>query len=150
MHHLSLRSRRHPLVSKGFAGCQTLVRFFALHRIKPHTPPLVRAPVNSFEFHTCVRTPQAEHLTRWLRHRGGRFPRHLVFIVYGQDYRGIQSLSLPWLSSMSVSYGPAERLRHWCSSRYLRISPLHREFPLPLPHSSLVVSTAEMELSSTL
>ncbi|AVT54914.1 hypothetical protein C9900_22550 [Salmonella enterica subsp. enterica serovar Kentucky] len=26
------------------------VRFFALHRIKPHAPPLVRAPVNSFEF----------------------------------------------------------------------------------------------------
>ena len=30
--------------------CQTLVRFFAYHRIKPHVPPLVRAPVNSFEF----------------------------------------------------------------------------------------------------
>ncbi len=74
MHHLSLRSRRHPPISQGFAGCQTLVRFFALHRIKPHTPPLVRAPVNSFEFHTCVRTPQAEHLTRWLRHRGGSIP----------------------------------------------------------------------------
>ena len=24
--------------------CQGLVRFFALRRIKPHTPPLVRAP----------------------------------------------------------------------------------------------------------
>ena len=31
--------------------CQDLVRFFALLRIKPHAPPLVRAPVNSFEFH---------------------------------------------------------------------------------------------------
>jgi hypothetical protein len=30
--------------------CQTLVRFFALRRIKQHAPPLVRAPVNSFEF----------------------------------------------------------------------------------------------------
>ena len=30
--------------------CQALVRFFALHRINPHAPPLVRAPVNSFEF----------------------------------------------------------------------------------------------------
>jgi hypothetical protein len=29
---------------------QTQVRFFALHRIKPHAPLLVRAPVNSFEF----------------------------------------------------------------------------------------------------
>ena len=26
------------------------VRFFALRRIKPHAPPLVRAPVNFFEF----------------------------------------------------------------------------------------------------
>ena len=30
--------------------CQAQVRFFALHRINPHAPPLVRAPVNSFEF----------------------------------------------------------------------------------------------------
>ena len=28
--------------------CQTQVRFLAYHRIKPHAPPLVRAPVNSF------------------------------------------------------------------------------------------------------
>ena len=50
--------------------CQTLVRFCALLRIKPHAPPLVRAPVNSFEFHTCVRTPQAAYLTRLLRYPG--------------------------------------------------------------------------------
>jgi hypothetical protein len=50
-------------------GCQALVRFFALLRIKPHAPLLVRVPVNSFEFDTCVHTPQAEHLMRWLRHR---------------------------------------------------------------------------------
>src|ERR1019366_6611771 len=30
------------------------VRFFALRRIKPHAPPLVRAPVNSFEFQPCA------------------------------------------------------------------------------------------------
>ena len=42
--------------------CQDLVRFFALRRIKPHTPPLVRAPVNSFEFQPCDRTPQVEYL----------------------------------------------------------------------------------------
>jgi hypothetical protein len=28
-------------------------------RIKPHAPPLVQAPVNSFEFQPCGRTPQA-------------------------------------------------------------------------------------------
>src|SRR4029450_2163163 len=49
-------------------GCQALVRFFALLRIKPHAPPLVRAPVNSFEFQPCGRTPQAECLMRLLQH----------------------------------------------------------------------------------
>ena len=48
--------------------CQTQVRFLAYHRIKPHAPPLVRAPVNSFEFHPCGHTPQAAHLPRSLRH----------------------------------------------------------------------------------
>ncbi len=50
-------------------ACQAQVRFFALHRIKPHAPPLVRAPVNSFEFQPCGRTPQAGHLMVSLRHR---------------------------------------------------------------------------------
>ncbi|KAJ3667930.1 hypothetical protein LUZ60_017930 [Juncus effusus] len=57
-------SRRHSSLSRRFTACQALVRFFALHRIKPHAPPLVRAPVNSFEFHSCERTPQAGYLTR--------------------------------------------------------------------------------------
>ncbi len=48
--------------------CQAQVRFFALRRIKPHAPPLVRAPVNSFEFQPCGRTPQAGHLMVSLRH----------------------------------------------------------------------------------
>ena len=47
---------------------QTRVRFLAYHRIKPHVPPLVRAPVNSFEFHRCRRTPQVERLTLSLYH----------------------------------------------------------------------------------
>ena len=43
------------------AAIQARVRFLAYHRIKPHVPPLVRAPVNSFEFHRCRRTPQVAH-----------------------------------------------------------------------------------------
>ncbi len=43
---------------------QAQVRFFALRRIKPHAPLLVRAPVNSFEFQPCGRSPQVENLTR--------------------------------------------------------------------------------------
>ncbi len=54
----------HSLVSEGSHGCQDLVRFFALFRIKPHAPPLVRVPVNSFEFQPCGRTSQAAYLTR--------------------------------------------------------------------------------------
>ena len=55
-------------------ACQTLVRFFALHRIKPHAPPLVRAPVNSFEFHRCRRTPQVGHLSLSLGRRTKKGP----------------------------------------------------------------------------
>ncbi len=51
-------SRRTSCISALCIGCQDLVRFFALLRIKPHTPLLVRAPVNSFEFQPCGRTPR--------------------------------------------------------------------------------------------
>ena len=63
---------RRPLPAGMFprhsSAVQARVRFLAYHRIKPHVPPLVRAPVNSFEFHRCRRTPQAGHLTLSLRH----------------------------------------------------------------------------------
>ena len=70
MHHLSLLSRRKTPIKVRSEGCQDLVRFFALRRIKPHAPPLVRAPVNSFEFQSCDRTSQVECLMCLLRHRG--------------------------------------------------------------------------------
>ncbi len=69
MHHLSPLHRREGTVKFRSEGCQDLVRFFALLRIKPHAPPLVRVPVNSFEFHSCERTPQVECLMRLRRHR---------------------------------------------------------------------------------
>ena len=55
-------------VSADSVRCQVLVRFFALRRIKPHAPLLVRVPVNFFEFQPCGRTPQAGYLSRLLRH----------------------------------------------------------------------------------
>ena len=64
------RLRRGPPSLELSPVCQALVRFLAYHRIKPHAPPLVRAPVNSFEFHPCGHTPQAVHLMRSLRYRG--------------------------------------------------------------------------------
>ena len=69
MHHLSSLPRREGDITRRSGRCQGLVRFFALLRIKPHAPPLVRVPVNSFEFHSCERTPQVEYLLRLLRHR---------------------------------------------------------------------------------
>ena len=89
MHHLSRPSRRNGAVTRLSAGCQDQVRFFALLRIKPHAPPLVRVPVNSFEFHSCERTPQVDYLMRLLRHPGFKYPGHLVIIVYRVDYQGI-------------------------------------------------------------
>ena len=71
MHHLylCLTKGQNNTISCVFTVCQDLVRFFALLRIKPHAPPLVRVPVNSFEFHSCERTPQVEYLLRLRRHR---------------------------------------------------------------------------------
>ena len=54
------------------AAVRARVRFLAYHRIKPHVPPLVRAPVNSFEFQPCGRTPQVDDLSLSLRHRNLR------------------------------------------------------------------------------
>ncbi len=42
---------------------------------------------------------------------------------------------------------PESRFRRWCSSRYLRISPLHLEFRFPITYSSLAVSKALPRLS---
>jgi hypothetical protein len=56
-------------VSAALAHILARVRFLAYRRIKPHAPPLVRTPVNSFEFQPCGRTPQVGNLTPSLGHR---------------------------------------------------------------------------------
>ena len=57
---------------------------------------------------------------------------------------------LPAPSHLSVSLLPAACLRHWCSSTYLQISPLHVEFRLPFRNSSPAVPSALRELSPRL
>ena len=57
---------------------------------------------------------------------------------------------LPAPSHLSVSLLPAACLRHWCSSTYLQISPLHVEFRLPFKNSSPAVPSALRELSPRL
>ncbi len=54
---------------------------------------------------------------------------------------------LPKPSRLSVSISPENRLRYRCSSRYLRISPLHLEFHSPLLYSRPTVSNAGCQLS---
>ena len=61
---VSSRASSHG-ISTALDGCQDLVRFFALLRIKPHAPLLVRVPVNSFEFQPCG-TPSIHRLQRGL------------------------------------------------------------------------------------
>ena len=57
-----------PLLAAGFpphAGTfQARVRFLAYHRIKPHVPPLVRAPVNSFEFRLTLSLGRGQCIAR--------------------------------------------------------------------------------------
>ncbi len=72
---------RHSPVSRRFAGCQIQVRFFALHRIKPHTPPLVRAPVNFFEFQPCDRTPKLKAPTSSIHRLQRGLPGYLILFA---------------------------------------------------------------------
>ncbi len=60
---------------------------------------------------------------------------------------GYLSLFAPHAFASQRQERSRERLRHRCSSRYLRIPPLHREFHSPLPSSSQPVSKAGSGLS---
>ena len=59
---------------------QARVRFLAYHRIKPHVPPLVRAPVNSFD---TVRTTRVSNPVRYphLRASASVMLRHAAFAI---------------------------------------------------------------------
>ncbi len=54
--------------------------------------------------------------------------QHLAHSVYSQDYSGIQSGSLPWLSSLTVESVLVRRLRH----RWSKVD--YRILPLPTPY----------------
>ena len=47
-----------PYISVSLSGCQDLVRFFALRRIKPHAPLLVRAPSIPLSFNLAAVLPR--------------------------------------------------------------------------------------------
>ncbi len=118
-----------------------------MRRIKPHAPPLVRAPVNSFEFQPCGRTPQAEYLSSSLRHRRTSIPPTPSIHRLQPGLPGYLIPFAPLAFAPQRQCLSGSRLRHWCSSQYLRISPLHWEFHFPLQHSSSVVLQAVPQLS---
>jgi hypothetical protein len=132
MQHLSRDSRRHQGISAKFRGCQGQVRFFALHRIEPHAPPLVRVPVNSFEFQPCGRTPQAEDLTTSSRHRLGRgLPGYLILFA-------------PHAFALECQYwtrGPPSPLMFLPISTHFTATP-------GIPPSSSVLQPCSLECSS--
>ncbi len=94
MQHLSHSSRRHQSISGKFCGCQDRVRFFALHRIKPHAPPLVRAPSIHLSFNLAAVLPggRLNALAPEATPQGHNLQ---VDIVYGVDYRGYLILFAP-------------------------------------------------------
>ena len=86
MHHLSPVFRRKDSFLNLSPGCQDLVRFFALLRIKPHAPPLVRVPVNSFEFHSntycvCCGTDSSQLPTPGIHRLGRGLPGYLILFA---------------------------------------------------------------------
>ncbi len=106
-------------VSRDGKGILAQVRFLAYHRIKPHAPPLVRTPVNSFEFQSCDRTPQVEDLTLFLA-TGCVSPTASLHRLQ-RGLPGYLILFAPTLSCLSVSLSIVSCLRYRCSLWYLCI-----------------------------
>ena len=129
---------------------QARVRFLAYHRIKPHVPPLVRAPVNSFEFHRSGgltrkgQIPSVHRLPRGLpgylilfdtrafeherRSRAGRLPSRSEFFVISMHFTATPRVppSLPATKGSSsrrcTGLSPALS-RHACTSACAPFKP---------------------------
>ena len=132
--------RRGKLSPGGRRPCQWLVRFCALRRIKPHAPPLVRAPSIPLSFNLAAVLPQAVCLTALAPAPRGKAPTTSTHRL-GRGLPGYLILFAPHAFAPQRQNRPESRFRHRCSSQYLRISPLHW-IPPPLPVSSLPVSDA--------
>ena len=153
MHHLSPLSRRKRTITSLAGGCQDLVRFFALLRIKPHAPPLVRVPVNSFEFHSlaaapedfCPPTPSIHRLPRGLpgylilfaphafepqRHSpSSKPPSPLVFLLISTHFTATLGIPLtsPAIKPYSFKSSPAVGPRAFTSDLHGRLRSLYTQ-----------------------
>src|SRR3990170_278968 len=111
-----------------------------LHRLcGPPSIPL------SFSLATVLPRRNAYRVSSGTAGLGTRHTKHSSFKA--RTTRVSNPVCSPSFRALSVSSGPVRRLRRRCSSRYLRISPLHREFHAPLPPSSTAVSPAGPGLS---
>jgi len=131
--------RAHPFLLRGFMACQTLVRVFISHRIKPHAPPFVWAPINYFEF---LRT-----------YSPGRILNALAIALYESisTLPSIYCILLgplgyltPFVSLSFVSQWQCRPSRVLSPLVFFPISihfPAPSEFPLPLLYSRFIVST---------
>jgi len=125
---VSTRPKSH-CVSTALVGCQALVRFFALRRIKPHAPLLVRAPVNSFEFQPCGRTlaPHAFVPQRQLRSR--KPPSPPVFLLISTHFTATLGipLSSPALKLSSFGCSPQVKPGYFTSNLPCRLRTLYAQ-----------------------
>ncbi len=146
MQHLCLSSRRHQSISGKFSACQGQVRFFALLRIKPHAPPLVRAPSIHLSFNLAAVLPRRSTYRVSCATKISRIPT-AVDIVLRRGLPGYLILFAPHAFAPQCQYQS-----RWSPSPLVflpisRISPLHRKFHHPLPYSSSVVLDAVPRLS---
>ena len=119
------------------------VRFFALHRIKPHAPPLVRAPSIHLSFSLATVLPSGLLIALAAPLKPQR-PQRLVDIVYmgvsnpvcSPCFRTSASV-LGQMAAFAIGIPPDLYAFH----RYT-------EFYHPLPYSSSPVSNAIPKLSS--
>ena len=131
MQHLSHSSRRHQSISGKFYDVR-VGKVFALHRIKPHAPPLVRAPSIHLSFNLATVLPGS---IRALAPKATAQGHNLqVDIVYGVDTSYL-ILFAPHAFASECQYRQGAAFAG-IPSRSLRISPLHLKF-YPL-YSTLV------------
>ncbi|KAF1856399.1 hypothetical protein Lal_00048595, partial [Lupinus albus] len=88
-------SSDHAFLSKHFSSCQSLVRFFVLHRIKPHAPPLVRAP---YPWFTAKTTGVSNPVCSLSFRLSVKVPSLLVFLPISTHFTA--PLEIPFTSTI--------------------------------------------------
>ena len=106
---------------------QARVRFLAYHRIKPHVPPLVRAPVNSFEFHQvgCLTLSLGPATTKGRRAGIHRLPRGLPGYLILFDTRAFEHQRQSTAGRLPSQSGFLVISKHFTATP--RIPPASRE-----------------------